>query len=299
MTIEELNRRKKELGLTNRQIADLSGVPLSTVQKVLSGTTNAPRRETLEAMELALAAEGVRRKDLAEPPEPSAVRDQISYVEYLAQKMAERELREPSLTYGTEARKSGYTLEDYYALPDEVRVELIDGVFYDMGAPSVIHQKILGELYILFRECADAHGQECDVFLAPCDVRLDRDDHTMIQPDLLVMCGPYDVDGKRIEGAPDLVLEILSPSTRAKDMLLKLHKYQHAGVKEYWIVDPDRSMVLVYDLQGEEYYPERYGFDAVIPVRISGGACAIDFSRVQKALDRSRARTRQAGTEQP
>ncbi len=288
MMIEELNSRKRALGLTNQQIADLSGIPLSTVQKVLSGTTNAPRRETLEALELALATEETRRRILTDGPHPGAVRDQISYMEYLARSRIDGELREPSLTYGTAARKGGYTLDDYYALPDEVRVELIDGVFYDMGAPSVVHQKILGELYVLFRECSEAHGEDCEVFLAPCDVRLNRDDYTMIEPDLLVICGDYDTDGKRIEGAPDLTLEILSPSTRAKDMLLKLHKYQNAGVKEYWIVDPDKSAVLVYDLQSGNYYPDRYDFNALIPIHITGDQCAIDFSRVQKALDRSR-----------
>ncbi len=290
MNISELNRRKRELGLTNRQIAALSGIPLSTIQKVLSGTTSAPRRNTLEAIELALAAEEVRRRELTGLREPADMRDSIPYIEYVAQNLGPNEVREPSVTYGSSSRKDVHTIEDYYALPDGVRVELIDGVFYDMGAPSVIHQKILGELHLLFRECAEAHGGDCEVFLSPCDVRLDRDDYTMIQPDLLVICGEFDLDGKRIEGAPDLTLEILSPSTRAKDMLLKLHKYQRAGVKEYWIVDPKNAVVLVYDLQNEDFFPERYGFDATIPVHLTGGACAIDFSRVQKALDRSRSR---------
>ena len=113
-----------------------------------------------------------------------------------------------------------------------------------MSAPAVIHQKILGELHLLFRECTDAHEGECEVYLAPCDVRLDMDNKTMVQPDLLVICKEYDLGAKRFEGAPDLALEILSPSTRSKDMLLKLYKYQNAGVKEYWIVDPDHETVL-------------------------------------------------------
>jgi Uma2 family endonuclease len=186
-------------------------------------------------------------------------------------------------------KKDGeYTLDDYYALPDERRVELIDGVFYDMSAPAVIHQKILGELHILFRECTDAHEGRCEVYLSPCDVRLDMDNKTMVQPDLLVICRSYDLDAKRFEGAPDLVLEILSPSTRSKDMLLKLYKYQNAGVKEYWIVDPDHETVLVYDFREDNFYPEKYDFDSVIPIHISDGQCSIDFSRVNRALKKVR-----------
>ncbi|MBQ1923982.1 MAG: Uma2 family endonuclease, partial [Lachnospiraceae bacterium] len=190
---------------------------------------------------------------------------------------------------GHEKKKDGeYTLDDYYALPDERRVELIDGTFYDMSAPAVIHQKILGELYILFRECADAHDGQCEVFLSPCDVRLDMDNKTMVQPDLLVICHDYDLDAKRFEGAPDLVLEILSPSTRAKDMLLKLYKYQNAGVREYWIVDPDHERVLVYDFGTDSFYPDQYDFESLIPIHISEGLCSIDFSKVSRALKKVR-----------
>ena len=194
----------------------------------------------------------------------------------------------PEKTPKKKKKDGEYTLDDYYALPDERRVELIDGVFYDMSAPAVIHQKILGELFMLFRECTDAHEGECEVYLSPCDVRLDMDNKTMVQPDLLVICGPYDLGAKRFEGAPDLVLEILSPSTRSKDMLLKLYKYQNAGVKEYWIVDPERETVMVYDFRDDNFYPEKYDFDSVIPVHISNGQCSIDFSRVNRALKKVR-----------
>ena len=190
---------------------------------------------------------------------------------------------------GEVKKKNGeYTLEDYYALPDERRVELIDGVFYDMAAPAVIHQKILGDLHILFRECVDAHEGGCEVYLSPCDVRLDRDNRTMVQPDLLLMCHEYDIGAKAFDGAPDLTLEILSPSTRSKDMLLKTCKYANAGVREYWIVDPENEEVLVYDLEHGKFAPDRYDFDASIPIHISGGECSIDFSRINRALRKLR-----------
>ena len=293
MTIEEMKRRKTALGLTNEMIAQAAGVPLSTIQKIMSGVTKAPRKLTLEAIESVLFAEEQRRSNRTEQlPAADTVQHTSSAYGDLPGNSAAGMVKEPAAGYSftkTAEKKDGeYTLDDYYALPDERRVELIDGVFYDMSAPAVIHQKILGELFILFRECTDAHEGECEVYLSPCDVRLDMDNKTMVQPDLLVICKEYDLGAKRFEGAPDLVLEILSPSTRSKDMLLKLYKYQNAGVKEYWIVDPDHETVLVYDFREDNFYPEKYDFNSVIPIHISDGQCSIDFSRVNRALKKVR-----------
>lgn len=267
MTLKEMKAKKIELGLTSNMISKASGVPVSTVEKLFGGRTKAPRKATLEAIEKVLIAEAAKRPfSYAGPNTASADM-----------------LREGGVTYGTSSRKK-YTIDDYYALPEDQRMELIDGVLYDMGAPSMTHQKILGELYILFRECTDQHAPHCDVYLSPCDVRLDKDNYTMVQPDLLVICHEYDSDAIRYEGAPDLTVEILSPSSRHKDMILKLYKYKNAGVREYWIVDPKNRNVIVHMLQEEDYTPTIYGFDSVIPIGISEGKCSIDFSRVAKRL---------------
>ncbi len=106
----------------------------------------------------------------------------------------------------------------------------------------------------------------------------------MVQPDLLVICHEYDADDIRYEGAPDLTVEILSPSSRSKDMILKLYKYMNAGVREYWVIDPKFRTVTVHMLQEEDYQPATYDFESVIPIGISDGACSIDFSRVSKRL---------------
>ena len=184
-------------------------------------------------------------------------------------------------------KKQGeYTLDDYYAIPDERRVELIDGAIYDMPAPSVIHQKILALLHLLFEQCASEHEGDCEVFLSPCDVQLNNDDRTMLQPDIFILCRPYDLKALSIPGAPDLVVEILSPSTRSKDMLLKLSKYQNAGVREYWMVDPKKRKVYVYDFTDPDFHPEVYPFDSTIPIHISGGSCSIDFSSIDRKIAR-------------
>ena len=269
MTIAEMKAKKIELGLTNKMIAEASGVPVSTVQKLMSCRTTAPRKLTIEAIERALREAG--------KPE-SAEKASVTYDgSPQTDPLSVREVP----AYGNASAVKRYTLDDYYALPDDRRVELIDGVFYDMSSPAAVHQMILGDLHILFRECADRHGMPCKIFLSPFDVRLDRDNYTIVQPDLVVFCHEFDIDMKRYEGAPDLVVEILSPSTRMKDMILKLYKYQNAGVKEYWIVDPKNRVVTVHFFNDEDYAPKRYGFDEKIPVNISGGTCEIDFSRVQ------------------
>lgn len=307
MTLEEMKNKKTELGLTNEMISQSSGIPLSTIQKIMSGATKAPRRITLEAIETVLLTEEQKKEmsvarsvsgktgfSYEQPKERSAyaVREAMPNYNTLHNLEGNKPYaainKSSSHAPQTQAEKKNgeYTLDDYYALPDERRVELIDGIFYDMAAPAVIHQKILGELFVLFRECADAHEGECEVFVAPCDVRLDCDNKTMVQPDIFLICHPYDLGAKALDGAPDLTLEILSPATRAKDMLLKLHKYQNAGVKEYWIVDPDHDTVLVYDLRSDDFYPGKYDFDSVIPIHISEGKCSIDFSRVSSALAR-------------
>lgn len=251
MLIEEMKKRKAELGLTSEMISQLSGVPLGTVQKIFAGTTKAPRKLTIEALEKVLD-----RSDEASQAFPAA-----------------------------QGRR--YTLDDYYALPDEQRVELIDGVFYDMAAPTSLHQLILMHLSYLFHDCAEQHDMPCEVFASPLDVRLDRDNYTMVQPDLLVICSPQDyLHMKCLEGAPDLAVEILSPSTRSKDMILKLYKYEKAGVREYWIVDPEHRTVTVHFFDTEHYDPVRYSFHDQIPVQISEGKCSIDFSRIEDRLAR-------------
>ena len=292
MTIEEMKKKKTELGLTSEMISQMSGVPLGTVQKIFAGTTKAPRRLTIEALEKVLGS--------SDPFENKANQHapmQEGYHQNVAHPHQDCMLREAPASYGTAvqpdeasqaapaAQDPRYTLDDYYALPDEQRVELIDGVFYDMAAPSYLHQLILIHLSHLFYDCAKQHDMPCEVFTAPCDVRLDRDNYTMVQPDLLVICGKQDyLHMKQLEGAPDLAVEVLSPSTRSKDMILKLYKYEKAGVREYWIIDPEQRTVTVHFFDTDHYDPVRYSFHDQVPVQISEGKCSIDFSRIEEML---------------
>lgn len=267
MTIEEMRSKKAELGLTNQELSRISGIPFSTVQKVFSGTTSSPRMNTILALEEGFAiAERNHRIYPSLPNDPGSGMFSEEAIGYFSKKQGD------------------YTLDDYYAIPDERRVELIDGVIYDMGSPSVRHQIILGEMYLQFRVCLENHKEDCTVMLSPCDVRLDNDNKTIVQPDLFIICSGLDVDLRHFSGAPDLTVEILSPSTRSRDMLLKSYKYQNAGVREYWIVDPANEEVIVYDFTDKNLPFRKFSFSDRIPVLISAGKCVIDFPKIKKAL---------------
>lgn len=255
MTVEEMRNRKRQLGYSYEKIAQLSGVPLSTVQKILGGATKAPRYSTLQQLERIFLIAGEEKK-------PS-----YGYAGMI---------REESV-YHTGKEQGDYTLEDYYGMPEEKRAELIDGVIYDMSAPSSLHQAIAARVWKQIDDYIEKEKGTCIPLFAPVDVQLDRDDRTMVQPDVLVVCDRGKFRGGVVYGAPDFVVEILSASTRRKDAYLKLSKYQSAGVREYWIVDPEKKKVIVYDLANDEI-PVICGFEDKIPVRILDGRCTIDFA---------------------
>ena len=123
---------------------------------------------------------------------------------------------------------------------------------------------------------------KCAVILAPCDVQLDMDDKTIIQPDVMVVCD-RDKIGKLIYGAPDFVVEVLSPSTKILDGTIKFDKYTKAGVKEYWLVDPEKQKIVKYDLT-KDFDVSIYGFNDKVPVSIYGGKCTVDFSPILEEI---------------
>lgn len=278
MTIQEMQNRKTELGYTNEQIAKLSGLPLGTVQKIFAGTTKAPRRATILALEKLLGKKSAPDSFADSTERSGAPAD--GYPE--SSDLPSDILKENSAVYS--AAEPLHTLEDYLALPDERRVELIDGVFYDMASPMKIHQAILLRLATMLTPCVDAHP-ECELFMAPSDVVLDNDAYTVVQPDLYIVCNEKDFNKLRFYGAPDFITEILSPSSRYNDQFRKLSKYRLAGVREYWIIDPEKLKITVYDLEHEEL-PETYTFSDTVPVLISDGECAVDFSKILEKIRR-------------
>lgn len=171
-----------------------------------------------------------------------------------------------------------YTEEDYYNLPENVRAELIDGnLIYNQAAPSRIHQTILMELSATIRNYLKAKSGPCRVYPAPFAVKLSEDRRTIVEPDISVICDRNKLTDRGCAGAPDWIIEIVSPSNSSHDYVLKLNLYADAGVREYWIVDPLKERIFVYHLEQEHFEVETYTFRDEIPVGIYTDL-QIDFS---------------------
>ncbi len=261
MTLEEMKRIKQERGYSLAQLSEYSGVPLGTVQKIFSGETEHPRYATLQALERVLLGNSTDYMWDKRNADKQMIRETLIYDAFNAKKQGE------------------YTLDDYYALPDERRVELIDGVIYDMSAPTFVHQHILGDAYISICNFIDSKGGSCLPMMAPVDVRLDRDNKTMVQPDVLILCDKSQIRRWGIDGAPDFCLEIISESTSKKDYIKKLQKYTDAGVKEYWIIDPLRKILLTYNWK-DDYLPHMYPLEGKVGLALYDEELQIDLDRI-------------------
>lgn len=270
MTLEEMKRRKQELGYSVEALVKLTGIPRGTLQKIFSGQTKSPRRETIEKLTAVLGsytAAGQHKAGIV--AETSPVYGSTA-----------RQVDNP---YG-DKMQGEYTIEDYLALPDDKRYELIDGVIYEMASPAVIHQMIAGFLYYQFMSCVEKHQVEtCYPYISPLDVQLDKDNKTMVQPDVMICCDRELDSGKRIFGAPEFLAEVLSPSSRQRDMFIKLNKYKNAGVREYWLINPAKQQVIVYLFYKDDDV-SCYTFDDTIPVSISDGLCDVSFAPLKKRL---------------
>lgn len=194
--------------------------------------------------------------------------------------------RDPRIPLG-----GGHTKEEYMALPDDLRVELIDGVFHAMAAPSVAHQTVLLEIARQIGDCIDVHGAPCFVMIAPSDVELGDEGDTVVQPDLYVRCRK---DNKRAgnvqKAAPEFVVEVLSPSNQANDLWRKRELYKRHGVGEYWIVNPWDLKIYAFDFRKgsrQEEVPAEYTFDDEVPVLVSDGRCKVGFSGILQKIRRN------------
>ena len=184
------------------------------------------------------------------------------------------------------AEKTRYTFADVLSWDEDERIEIIDGEAFMMATPSRIHQENSGEL---FRQLANfLEGKQCRVYPAPFGVRLfardgdgPEDVDTLVEPDISVVCDRSKLDQHGCKGAPEMVIEILSPSTLRHDRLVKLNLYDQAGVLEYWIVDPQNRAVQVFRRDGGAALRicEEYGHTQVAKVSVLDG-CFLELSKV-------------------
>lgn len=253
MTIEEWKTKCSSMGFTAQEISDLSGVPVDTVRAVIWGT-QIPKFALWERLDEAL-------------------------------KKSEANMVREALHYGCPNKRQDYDINDYLAIPDGIRVELIDGVIYDMATPTNIHQVLIVQIVSRLNEFIVKNDGKCTPFVAPLAVQLSKEDKkTIVQPNMFVVCD-RDIAKKRFfESAPDLVIEILSLSTKKIDLGDKMRKYKETGVREYWVVDPIQKRVIVHDFENTDI-PKTYGFDCKVPVGIFDGKCEIDFMEIYKQIE--------------
>ena len=272
LMLADILRIKEERGYSVAKLSEYSGVPIGTLQKLLRGDSVNPRKATLDALEKVLLGD--------EKLYPGKA--------YTYQMDSHPGMLNQPHSYGAariELRQGEFTLQDYYAMPDDRRVELIDGIFYDMAAPSTLHQYIAGMVYRWISEFIEENDGDCIPFISPIDVQLNQDVKTMIQPDVIIVCDPKKVKHFGIYGAPDFVLEVLSKSTKKKDITLKLAKYMEVGVKEYWAIDTDKRILIVY-LAEEDAIPHVYPLEGEAGVQIYEGRLRIDLGKINRSIDR-------------
>ncbi len=269
--LARLRYYKERLEMTYKDISEKSGVPESTVKKVLTGTTKNPRPRTFYEIEEALGIKHVLEEIAAESPN---LRMQYGFGETDGSSALD------TIDY-ERANNGEMTLDDYYALPDDRRVELIDGVFYDMASPTSTHQMIISEISFQINSFVKKNKGKCVTFVSPMDVQLDRDKKTMLEPDLFVVCDRDKITEHFIFGAPDFIIEVVSPSSKLNDYVLKLWKYRNSGVREYWIIDYMKDLVRTFFFDEDDIDPVDYTLKDDIPVRIYDGKLTVNLGEIQ------------------
>ncbi len=185
-----------------------------------------------------------------------------------------------------------YTVEDLKDFPEEERVELIDGRMFRMDAPKRIHQQLVGELYLIIANYIDSKQGACEVYLGPFGIYINNDNRNYLLPDIVVICNGDKLDEDGCHGAPDWVIEVVSPSSVKMDYKMKLFKYRTTGVREYWIVDSVKKVIEVHNF--EQDFVKEYTFDDIIPAGIYNDL-AIDMKQLMKKILRGQQGERSGG----
>lgn len=176
-------------------------------------------------------------------------------------------------------KQQHYTIDDIYNLPDGEHKELIDGQIYDMAPPSRRHQELIGELFANIHTYIKSHGGPCKLYMAPFAVFLNEDDKNYVEPDISIICDTDKLTKEGCNGAPDWIIEVVSPGSIRMDYMIKQFKYRSSGVREYWIVDADKNRITVYNYEKEDFI--EYTFSDSVKAGIYDDFY-IDFSKLSE-----------------
>jgi len=279
--IEKLKERKKKLKLTTAQLAEKAELPVSTVSKIMTGETKNPSYATIEKIADVLNHEEMVRRVYAYfqalqeyiNKNPQKTVDQIEFgKKYFKENITsmDNDGYEGNLALAQQR----IPIEYIHQLGEDKQIELLDGHLIYNEAPNVRHQILVQNLGKAIDAYISANNGKCRMFNVGINLYFEDDDNTLLIPDIVVLCDESKLGESGITGAPDWIIEVVSPSTRRADYNNKMHKYMCQGVKEYWIIDPEKERVTTY-IQGEPMLAYVYAFEDVIPVGIYGGQLEI------------------------
>ena len=298
--ISELKKRKKALKITTADLAFMAELPVSTVSKIMTGETKMPSYVTIEKLDKALLREEMRVRINAYREALNKYFDDVKstgdnildYKEFERKYRKAQNLNNAPIPYATsiesvtdisgnivkknELRMTVDALEEF---GDDRFLELLDGNLIIGQAPNVQHQMLVQNIGRIIDRYIENNNGKCRMFNVGINVQTDEDDYTLLIPDIVVLCDEDKLNEKGILGAPDLVMEVVSESTRRIDYNDKMHKYMGSGVREYWIIDSSKERVTVY-ISGEPMMVYVYSFSDNIPVGIYEGKLKICIGRV-------------------
>ena len=273
MTREELRKAKQRTGYTTAQISEKTEIPVGTLNKLFSGVTKNPRRDTIAALERFFVQNDGwmgRKGDCC----------------YENGEMGMLYVHEGSSPVEINRKSQGtYTVQDYKDIPAGTRVELIGGCLYTMESPTFTHQIMVQEVYEQIQRHIKKKKGSCFVSNMAMDVFLMEGENTVVVPDLFLLCDKKKMQEDGVHGAPDFILEVLSKSTRGKDLYIKPLKYNSAGVRELWIIDPAEKVLYGYYFEGQIPMDIR-PLSGKKEMKIFGGDLLIDLDNIVKAAER-------------
>lgn len=250
MNIDILAKAREEKGISYARLSELTGISAGALHKILTGETKNPRKDNLDLLEEIL---------IKNTPD-SACKD-----------------------------KGGNwlcTLEDYYREAEVRRVELIHGSLCDMPQTDQLHQLLLIPIIYAFGKYIETYKGPCVVMTSSIDVQLNEDENTLVHPDMVVICDETKVHRNCIFGAPDFVLEIMTPESRTKDMFLKSYMYAEAGVREYWLLDPEKQMLISFYFESGNLFPKESPLEGKCGVNIYNGRLQINLDELRDIINR-------------
>lgn len=273
MTHEQLVEAKRRTGYTTAQISEKTDIPVGTLNKLFSGVTKNPRRDTILALERFFI-------------EDDGWLGKKGDVYYENKGDGAYYVHQGSASYDMNFKPQGsYTIEDYKSLPEGVRMELIDGCMYTMESPTFTHQIMTHEFYRQVSEYIEKKKGNCFVTNMSIDVYLNEGDNSAVVPDLFILCDRSKMKEDGVHGAPDFILEVISKSGKGRDLYAKMMKYFNSGVREYWVIDPIDKVIYEFDFENQIPMDIR-PLTGKKKMRIYNGELEIDLDKVVQAASK-------------